>query len=214
MKNVIADPHKGANANLVNRITLVRGKLTEQEDVDAFISFLTRDLSWGSALNKRLLEQAGDELDDYVVNHIIQPKSGQVFVTPSFDLPCESLIFGIMPVWEGGFDNEARYLLQCYRGAIEVAANMGLERIAFPALGKRKHYMPHKRAARLALQGIMERMTSALKEVRIVCTDDEIARVYYNRLRQKGWNPHEAEQAQLPGGSSKVTHYKPERGRE
>jgi O-acetyl-ADP-ribose deacetylase (regulator of RNase III) len=50
---------------------------------------------------------------------------------------------------------------------------MKLTRIAFPALGTGRKKYPLRRAARLAINGIMDRMTTHFEEVRIVCNRRE-----------------------------------------
>ena len=66
---------------------------------------------------------------------------------------------------------------------METANAMGLRTIGFPPLGSGKQGFPKPRAARLMLQGILERLDGTLKEVRIVARTEKTLDVYKERLK-------------------------------
>lgn len=170
------------------------GDVTQQGDVDAIVTTLPTDLDVGSTLNQSIIQAAGHDLDNFLLENIFKPRPGDVFPVPAFHLPVSHIFYVMTPPWRDGFDREDRDLLRCYRHAIETAIKMDLRRIAFPALatGKRCGF-PADRAARLAIQGILDRISPALEEVRIVCRKPEIYETFKRRLQRMGWRDSKAQ---------------------
>jgi O-acetyl-ADP-ribose deacetylase (regulator of RNase III) len=162
-----------SNAQRVQTLRIVHGELLEQTDLQALVSFLTEDLSWGGPVNQLLLKAAGPRLDEYVLGHIIKPKSGDVYLAPAFGLPFKYLIFCIIPKWKDGLGNEEKLLRSCYRNAIELAAQNRIGSVGVPALGSGRSDFPLRRAARLAITSLKEAVGPEIEEVRIVCKSRE-----------------------------------------
>lgn len=186
MSGFIADHRKRSNAKLKSRIVIVRGDITQQSDVDAIVSTIMTDMDADGSLNQSLIAAAGHAFDEFILDNIYKPRPGDTFVVPGFALPVKNVIFVVTPVWRDDFDKEDVYLLRCYRHAMEMAQNMGLKKIAFPALGTGRRGYSLDRAVRLALQGIMDRMHEDFAEVRIVCNDDRIFEAFIERLKKYG----------------------------
>ena len=55
------------------------------------------------------------------------------------------------PVWQGGGHGEDELLGQCYRNSLGLAAEKGIESIAFPAVSTGVYGFPTERATRIAL---------------------------------------------------------------
>ncbi len=175
-----------SNAQFLDRIRIVRGDITQQDDVDAIVSAISTTLDCEGSLNARLIERAGEALDEFILEHINKPHPGDVYAVPAFDLPVKHILFAVLPHWRSGFEREDRDLLRCYRGGIETAQKMKLSKIAFPALGAgRRNGFPVRRAARLAIQGIADRLLGELEEVRIVCQREDIYEVFVERLKKE-----------------------------
>ncbi len=139
-------------------------------------------LDWGGGLNRAVLEAAGPDLDEYVLNHITSPKSGQVFKLPPFQTGYKALFVAILADWDGGVGFEERDLLDCYRHTLELARAAGVHSLAIPAMGRDKRDFPHVRFARLALQGILERLDTGMAFVKIVCIDHTMMRTYQEQI--------------------------------
>lgn len=162
-----------SNAQRVQTLRIVHGELLEQTDLQALVSFLTEDLSWGGPVNQLLLKAAGPRLDEYVLAHIIKPRPGDVHLAPAFGLPFKYLIFCIIPKWKDGLGNEEKLLRACYRNAIELAARHGIGSVGVPALGAGRSDFPLHRAARLAVTSLKEAVGPEIEEIRIVCKSRE-----------------------------------------
>ncbi len=186
MEKFIPEPRKRSNAKLIGRIVLKMGDITKESDVDAIVSVIPINMDVGGSLNQSLIAAAGQALDEFILDNIFKPRPGDTFVAPGFGLPVKNIIFVVTPLWRDNFDKEDVHLLRCYRHAMELARNMGLRRIAFPAIGMGRRGYPPERAARLALQGVMDRMQDDVGEVRIVCDDDKVYNAFAERLKKLG----------------------------
>jgi O-acetyl-ADP-ribose deacetylase (regulator of RNase III) len=186
MSEVIADPYPRSNRHLISKIRLVEGDLTKQRDVQAIVTMVPVSMDVGGSLNSAVMAAAGVGLDDFILEHIYKPRPGDVFIVPPFNLPVDHLIVAISPDWKTGIAREDRNLIRCYRGAMEQAALAGLTRIAFPALGTGHRKYPIRRAARLAIQGIMDRIDESFDEIRIVCNRAETAEAFSHWLKYYG----------------------------
>lgn len=184
MIQYITEPSRKTNPELLNKIKLVRGRILEQNDVDAIAFYMTRELEWAGSLNKRLLEQAGDDLDSYVLDHIFQPRAGDVFQLPAFKLPYKALFLMMLPFWKDGIGSEERSLLQGYRSLVMQMRKAGIKRLAIPVMGNEQRKFPRKRAIRLSLNGIVDSLSEEIEEIRIVSINPEMHALYRDRLKR------------------------------
>lgn len=165
-----------------DRIRLYHGEILKTPGCEAIVFFMTPNLSWEGALNRDILARAGADLDTYALDHIVNPRPGEVFELPPLALPFKKLFMIILNKWDGGVDFEDSDMVKGYRRAIKMAQDAGIKTIAFPAMGHDKRDFPHLRFARLALQGINEGMDGRLTEVKIVCRDQRMVDTYQERL--------------------------------
>jgi O-acetyl-ADP-ribose deacetylase (regulator of RNase III) len=185
MFSVISDRGNPSNPYL-ERIKLVQGDITRQR-TDAIVSVLPHNLEYRGELNTSILEAAGQKLDEFVLEHIFQPRAGDIYAVPSFNLPSKHIFFAILPRWSSDFDREDKHLLIACRKAMEMTRTMCLSSVSFPPLAAGKHGYPAQKVARITLQAILERMDESFKEVRIVSKDVEILKLFYERLKPLGW---------------------------
>ena len=186
MSDVIAEPTPRSNRDLINKIRLIEGDLTQQGDVDAIVASMSTGLKIDGSLNQALIRAAGQQFDDFIVENIYKPRPGDVVEVPSFNLPAPRVFFAITPEWRDSLDFEDRDLIRCYRWAMQLAERMKLKRLAFPALGTGHKKYPLRRAARLGVQGIMDRMSPGFEEIRIVCNRREQYDAFTEWLRYYG----------------------------
>lgn len=174
--------------HFIQRIRLMCGDILEQK-VDAIVTTIPKTLEIRGKLNTDLMAWTGDQLDEYLLENVYRPHPGDVFLAPGFNLPADQVIFSVVPDWRTEFDRADRDLLRAYRGAMELAIKEGCSSVAFPALITGRRNFPIGRAARLAIQGIMERIDDPMKEVRIVCYNPEAQIYYAQRMTRMGWKP-------------------------
>lgn len=140
-----------------------------------------------SALNRAIIAAAGTDLDNFILENIYKPHAGDVFALPPFAMDLKHIFCAIRPDWDTSLGFEDRDLTRCYRHAVELASRVGIKRLAFPALGTGGKAQALPRVARLAVNGIMDRLTADIEEVRLVCNRDELITAFYERLRKSGW---------------------------
>ncbi len=183
MVQYITEPSVKTNPDLLEKIKLVQGSIWDQTDVDGLVFFMTLGLGWDGTLNQKLLEKAGQALDDYVLEHVYKPKAGDVFDIPAFDLPYKRLFLMLLPFWKDGIGSEEKALIKGYRRIVDLAGKADIKKLAIPAMGvQQRKKFPHKRAVRLSLNGIIERLPDDMEEVRIVSKNPEVSRLYQERL--------------------------------
>ena len=168
----------------LDRIKIIKGDIVQQADVDAIVCGLYPDMALEGSLNQTVMAAAGTRLDEFILENIYKPRTSDAFAVPGFGLSVRHVLFMVKPRWRDGFFEEDRYLLRAYRSVMEMAHNMNLRRIAFPALGAGTKQFPVRRVARLALQGITERQLGDIEEVRIVCKTDETYAAFRDQLEK------------------------------
>ena len=183
MSQVVADGTAPSNAHLIKKIRLIHGDIAEQSDVDAIVTAIPVHMDLTGSANSRIIQVAGKRLEEYMAAHIYQPRAGDVITVPGFDLKVKYVILAITPKWKDANDYEDRHILRAYRAAMEEAERLIISSVAFPAIGTgKRHGFPPKRAARLAVNGICERMADCIKEVRIVCNNPDVQEAFKERL--------------------------------
>jgi len=78
-------------------------------------------------------------------------ETGDAKVTGAGRMAAGYIIHAVGPVWRGGGNREPELLASCYRRAIELAAERGCVRVAFPAISTGAFAYPLPDAARIAL---------------------------------------------------------------
>ncbi|HYW84576.1 MAG TPA: O-acetyl-ADP-ribose deacetylase [Spirochaetia bacterium] len=82
--------------------------------------------------------------------------AGQAVETGAGLLPARWVIHTVGPVWRGGGHGEQQELADCYRTSLELAAAIGAQSIAFPAISTGIYGFPREKAARVAWTAISE----------------------------------------------------------
>ena len=137
-----------------DRIEIVVGDITTLQ-VDAVVNAANRRMLGGGGVDGAIHRAAGPELVEAcrevpeVRPHVRCP-TGEARLTPGFRLPARYVIHTVGPVWHGGMKSEAALLASAYRSALELAAEHGVETLAFPAISTGAYAFPPDDAARIA----------------------------------------------------------------
>jgi O-acetyl-ADP-ribose deacetylase (regulator of RNase III) len=99
--------------------------------------------------------------------------TGEAVITGAGKLPCKKVIHTVGPVWHGGTAGEAALLGSCYRKSLLLAAEAGLESIAFPNISTGVYGYPKAAAAEIAVNTVRAVLleTPRIKKVIFVCFD-------------------------------------------
>ncbi len=172
----------------LGRVRLAYGRLMDQDGINTVVMSITDDMTLESPLNQTILEAAGPKLEDDILEHIYKPKPGDAYVFSGYQTGFTNIIVVVKPQAQNAELAEDRYLLRSYRSAMDAARKIGADKIAFPGMGVEYLRFPVTRAARLAVDGIVEKIYPEMQEVRIVCKDMELYQAFYDRLQKLGWS--------------------------
>ena len=150
------------------------------EEVDAIVNAANTSLLGGGGVDGAIHRAAGPELLD-ACRPLGGCRTGDAKATPGFRLAARWVIHTVGPVWRGGGAGEAELLASCYRRSLEVAEEIGVRSVAFPAISTGIYGYPAEEAATVAVDTI--RATPASVElVRLVAFDAGTRRLYEARL--------------------------------
>ena len=83
--------------------------------------------------------------------------TGRAKLTPAFNLPCRFVLHTVGPIVTGRVTRQDRALLaSCYRSCLQLAANHGLESVAFCCISTGEFHFPNELAAEIAVHTIKE----------------------------------------------------------
>lgn len=151
-------------------IEVVRGNIIRQP-VDAIVTAANSSLQGGSGVDGAIHRAAGPQLA--LAGRDVAPcKPGDAKATPAFalDPPIRHVIHTVGPVWRGGDHGEADTLASCYRRCLQVADELGVASIAFPAISTGIYGFPPEQAARIAV-GTVRATPCEVALVRLVAFD-------------------------------------------
>ena len=110
--------------------------------------------------------------------------TGQAKITPAFNLPCKYVLHTVGPIIQGRVTRHDRELLaSCYRSCLELAAENGLESVAFCCISTGEFHFPNEPAAEIAVATVKEflqKQTSVRKVIFNVFKD--LDKTIYEKL--------------------------------
>ena len=115
--------------------------------------------------------------------------TGQAKITPAFNLPCRYVLHTVGPIINGRVTKEDEKLLaSCYRSCLELAAENGLESVAFCCISTGEFHFPNELAAKIAVRTVEEFMTkqTSVKKVIFNVFKDQDKAIYEKLLRADG----------------------------
>jgi O-acetyl-ADP-ribose deacetylase (regulator of RNase III) len=136
------------------RVTMVAGDLTAQ-NVDAIVNAANSTLLGGGGVDGAIHYAGGPAILEAcrVIRHSQYPNglpTGEAVITTGGNLTARFVIHTVGPIYgqEGGA--EAELLASCYRNCLSLAAEHGLNSIAFPAISTGAFGYPLLDAGRIA----------------------------------------------------------------
>lgn len=158
------------------RIELVHGDIT-QLDVDVIVNAANSSLLGGGGVDGAIHRAAGPDLLEECIQIRARDggcKTGDAKVTSGYRLRAQHIIHTVGPVWRGGASGEPELLASCYRRSLELAAELGAQSIAFPAISTGIYGYPFRSATEIAV-GTIHAHTGPLPVRVILCMFDELA---------------------------------------
>jgi O-acetyl-ADP-ribose deacetylase (regulator of RNase III) len=133
-------------------------------DVDAIVNAANRSLLGGGGVDGAIHRAAGPDL-------LAECKTlggcdtGSAKITRGYRLKARHVIHAVGPVWSGGGKNEEALLAGCYRTALDLAADIGLTSIAFPAISTGIYHFPADLAARVAVGTVAAEIAASQRNI-------------------------------------------------
>ena len=95
--------------------------------------------------------------------------TGRAKITPAFNLPCKYVLHTVGPIIDGRVTRQDRELLaSCYRSCLEMAAENGLESVAFCCISTGEFHFPNEQAAEIAVETVKQFMNTKTSVEKVI----------------------------------------------
>ena len=156
------------------RIVTKVGDIT-REAVDAIVNAANSSLMGGGGVDGAIHRAGGPAIlaECRRIRETRYPgglPTGQAVITTAGKLPAKHVIHTVGPIYGQNAGKDAELLAACYESCIALAAENGLETLAFPAISTGVYGYPKDEAARVsraAVERALEKYPS-MREVRLV----------------------------------------------
>ena len=136
-------------------ISVVRGSLLDI-DADIIVNAANTLMRGGGGIDGLIHQRSGFKMLlelQRVAKHGCE--TGEVVITPGFDLPHKWVIHTPGPIWRGGTENEDELLANCYSNSMLKAIEIGANSIAFCSISSGVYGFPIERAAPIAIKAVI-----------------------------------------------------------
>ncbi len=166
----------------MGRIELVQGDIT-RETVDAIVNAANASLLGGGGVDGAI-HRAGGPAILAGCRALGGCRVGDAKATGAGNLAARYVIHTVGPVWTGGSGEEAQLLASCHRRSLELAAKLGCNSVAFPAISTGIYGYPVELAAPVALRATSQALAEhpQIAVVRFVLFDEHIYRAFERAL--------------------------------
>lgn len=134
-------------------IECVRGDITKQPEFAAIVNAANAQLRTGGGVAGAIHRAAGPRLEEECAP-LAPIKPGQAVITGAYELPNDYVIHCLGPVY-GQDEPSAELLADCYRNALQLADERGIDSLVFPALSTGAFGYPIDEAAEIAMETVV-----------------------------------------------------------
>ena len=137
-------------------VELHQGDITD-ETTDAIVNAANSKLAGGGGVDGAIHRRGGPAIMAETDSRYPEGcPTGSAVISGAGDLPTRYVIHAVGPVWSGGHHGEADLLAGAYCRCLELAIEHDCQSIAFPSLSTGAYRYPVDRAARVALQTVID----------------------------------------------------------
>ena len=147
------------------KVEAIQGNIVKQDDCDAIVNAANAALEAGGGVAGAIHKAAGPGLAEEC-RPWAPIKPGQAVISSGHNLPNAHVIHCLGPVY-GKDKPEDELLADCYKNALILAEQKGINCIAFPAISTGAFGYPFEEAVKVALQAVKERIPN-LKSVNTI----------------------------------------------
>ena len=166
-------------ADMDRKIEVFTGDITKLR-VDAIVNAANSSLLGGGGVDGAIHRAAGPDLLEEC-RLLGGCRTGDAKATKGYKLTASYVVHTVGPVWRGGNAGEDDLLASCYRRSLEVATELNVKSIAFPAISTGIYRFPPHRAAKIAVGEILGH-TGGIERVIFACFDAATADIYRGLL--------------------------------
>ncbi len=95
--------------------------------------------------------------------------TGRAKITRAYNLPCDYVLHTVGPIVDGRVTAEDERLLEaCYRSCLELAAQHGVQSVAFCCISTGVFHFPNARAAEIAVETVRRYKTETDSKVKVI----------------------------------------------
>jgi O-acetyl-ADP-ribose deacetylase (regulator of RNase III) len=169
----------------LGKTELVLGGITGQK-VDAIVNAANTTLLGGGGVDGAIHLAAGPELLEEC-RKLGGCPTGEARITKGYRLPAKYVVHTVGPFWRGGRSGEDALLRGCYEMSLKLAEENGVKTIAFPSISTGAYGFPIDRAARIAVETVLEGLerSKCIEKVIFVCFSQGDYEVYKKALGLK-----------------------------
>ncbi len=168
-------------------VSLTQGDITKAQ-VDAIVNAANSQLIGGGGVDGAIRRAGGDAIEQACAE--IRKRdggcpTGKAVITLGGNLQAQYVIHTVGPVWEDGNSGEPELLASCYRESLRLAADNGIQSIAFPSISTGIYGYPIEKAAVVALTAVndfIKENNAAPKKIQFVLFDETTHKHYMDAL--------------------------------
>lgn len=173
------------------RLIILKGDITTQ-DTGAIVNAANSGLLGGGGVDGAIHRAGGPQI--MAECREIRARqggcpTGQAVITGGGRLKAGFVIHTVGPVWSGGHKGEDGLLRSAYHNSLALAWENKIRSISFPSISTGLYHFPVQRAARIALQTVIDFLDGhEFAEIRFVLFDDATLDAYkkaLNEIRQE-----------------------------
>lgn len=160
------------------KLELKRGDIARQEDVEAVVNAANAQLRTGGGVAGAIHRAAGPALAEET-RSMAPIKPGEAVISGGHNLANEYIIHCLGPVY-GRDKPEDKLLGFCYKNALKIAEEHGIESVAFPAISTGAFGYPPEQAAEVAfttVSGAISELTS-IRLIRFVLWGEDAMHIH------------------------------------
>lgn len=159
------------------KLLAVQGDITHF-DGDVIVNAANNSLLGGGGVDGAIHRAGGpiilEECKKIVAEQGELP-TGEAVITSAGNMPAKFVIHTVGPIWNGGENDEAKLLANCYSHSLELAVENNCQTIAFPNISTGVYGFPKEEAAVIAVKTVSNflKRNRQIQQVVFVCFDEE-----------------------------------------